>query len=126
VAFGNGESHFTFEHGQLHRDPGRGLLKGVGDGGDGAEAVQLYEQAQPPRGIRAVGLRRRADAAVGDDIAAVSGAAVAVLIAWVWLGEVPIPQEAIGGLIVIAGVAVVSQGNRLLARRRTRTQPAES
>jgi hypothetical protein len=39
---------------------------------------------------------------------------------------VPIPQEAIGGLIVIAGVAVVSQGNRLLARRRTRTQPAES
>ena len=47
VAFGNGESHFTFEHGHLHRDPGRGLLKGVGDGGDGAEAVQLYEQAQP-------------------------------------------------------------------------------
>lgn len=51
---------------------------------------------------------------------------VAVLIAWVWLGEVPVPQEAIGGLIVIVGVAVVSQGNRLLARRGTRTQPAES
>lgn len=41
---------------------------------------------------------------------------VAVLIAWVWLGEVPVAQELIGGLIVIAGVAVVAQGNRLRAR----------
>jgi hypothetical protein len=34
-------------------------------------------------------------------------------------------RESTGGLIVIVGVAVVSQGNRLLARK-TRTQPAES
>ena len=44
---------------------------------------------------------------------------VAVLIAWVWLGELPILPELLGGLIVIAGVVVISQGPRLLARRRT-------
>jgi drug/metabolite transporter (DMT)-like permease len=40
---------------------------------------------------------------------------VAVLIAWAWLGERPTAQEVAGGLIVIVGVAVVSQGSRLLA-----------
>jgi len=37
----------------------------------------------------------------------------------VWLGELPILPELLGGLIVIAGVVVISQGPRLLARRRT-------
>jgi len=37
---------------------------------------------------------------------------VAVLISWAWLGEVPTPQEAIGGVIVLLGVALVSQGGR--------------
>lgn len=38
---------------------------------------------------------------------------VAVLIAWAWLGEIPNVQELLGGLIVIAGVAVVAQGDRI-------------
>jgi drug/metabolite transporter (DMT)-like permease len=45
---------------------------------------------------------------------------VAVLIAWVWLGELPILPELIGGLVVIAGVVVISQGPRLLARHKAR------
>ncbi len=45
---------------------------------------------------------------------------VAVLIAWLWLGELPILPELLGGLIVIAGVVVISQGPRLLARRAAR------
>lgn len=40
-----------------------------------------------------------------------------MLIAWVWLGELPILPELLGGLIVIASVVVISQGPRLLARR---------
>jgi drug/metabolite transporter (DMT)-like permease len=47
---------------------------------------------------------------------------VAVLIAWAWLGELPIPTELLGGLIVIIGVVVVTQGPRLLARRALRTE----
>src|SRR6185295_9467213 len=35
---------------------------------------------------------------------------VAVFIAWVWLGEIPIPSELFGGVVVIAGVVVISQG----------------
>ncbi|KQR90747.1 hypothetical protein ASF93_03090 [Microbacterium sp. Leaf347] len=42
---------------------------------------------------------------------------VAVLIAWGWLGELPILPELLGGLVVIAGVVTISQGPRLLARR---------
>jgi drug/metabolite transporter (DMT)-like permease len=38
---------------------------------------------------------------------------VAVLIAWLWLGEIPLPTELFGGLVVIAGVAVISQGRRI-------------
>ncbi|HQA22886.1 MAG TPA: DMT family transporter [Rhodoglobus sp.] len=45
----------------------------------------------------------------------------AVLIAWVWLGEVPLSIELVGGLIVIVGVVVVTQGNRLLGRGRSST-----
>ncbi|MDN4596852.1 DMT family transporter [Leifsonia virtsii] len=48
---------------------------------------------------------------------------IAVFIAWVWLGEIPLPAELVGGLIVIAGVVVISQGARLLRRARRR-QPA--
>jgi drug/metabolite transporter (DMT)-like permease len=42
---------------------------------------------------------------------------VAVLIAWVWLGELPILAELLGGLVVIAGVVTISQAPRILARR---------
>ena len=45
----------------------------------------------------------------------------AVLIAWVWLGEVPLSIELVGGLVVIVGVVVVTQGNRLLGRGRSST-----
>ncbi|MGN6408956.1 MAG: DMT family transporter [Curtobacterium sp.] len=47
---------------------------------------------------------------------------VAVLIAWMWLGEIPKVQELLGGIIVIVGVAVVAQGDRIrrtVLRRRT-------
>jgi drug/metabolite transporter (DMT)-like permease len=43
---------------------------------------------------------------------------VAVLIAFVWLGEVPQPGELLGGLVVISGVALVTQGDRLRAHLR--------
>ena len=45
---------------------------------------------------------------------------VAVLISWVWLGEIPLPAELLGGAIVIVGVAIISQGPRLLIRLRRR------
>ncbi|WP_285635256.1 DMT family transporter [Microbacterium arabinogalactanolyticum] len=45
---------------------------------------------------------------------------VAVLIAWVWLGELPIPLELLGGVVVILGVVIISQGPRLIAHRATR------
>jgi drug/metabolite transporter (DMT)-like permease len=41
--------------------------------------------------------------------------AVAVLIVFVWLGEIPRAGELPGGLVVIAGVVLVSQGDRLRA-----------
>ncbi len=44
--------------------------------------------------------------------------AVAVLISVVWLGELPLPVELIGGAVVIVGVAGISQGNRMLSRFR--------
>ena len=43
---------------------------------------------------------------------------VAVVIAFVWLGELPYPAELVGGVIVITGVIVVSQGARLGLRIR--------
>lgn len=45
---------------------------------------------------------------------------VAVLIAWIWLGEIPVPAELIGGLLVLIGVVTISQGSRVLARGRRR------
>ncbi|MFC6233868.1 EamA family transporter [Leucobacter soli] len=48
---------------------------------------------------------------------------VAVLIAWVWLGELPIVPELLGGLVVIAGVVTIFQGPRILARRAARRNP---
>jgi hypothetical protein len=48
------------------------------------------------------------------------GPPVAVFIAWVWLGEVPLSSELLGGAIVIAGVGIISQGPRLLALLRRR------
>jgi len=45
---------------------------------------------------------------------------VAVLIAFVWLGEAPTPTELVGGGIVILGVMAISQGDRVAARMRTR------
>ena len=44
--------------------------------------------------------------------------AVAVLIAFVWLGEVPHASDLLGGLVVIAGVVLVGQGDRLHAQRK--------
>jgi drug/metabolite transporter (DMT)-like permease len=43
---------------------------------------------------------------------------VAVLIAWIWLGEVPVMSELIGGLIVILGVVIISQAARVIDRIR--------
>ena len=41
---------------------------------------------------------------------------IAVHIAWLWLGELPLPIELLGGMVVICGVIVISQGGRILAR----------
>ncbi len=48
---------------------------------------------------------------------------IAVFIAWIWLGEIPVPTELIGGLIVLLGVVAISQGGRFLARVRRRLHP---
>ena len=52
--------------------------------------------------------------------------AVAVLIAFVWLGEVPHASELLGGLVVVAGVVIVGQGDRLRAVKRTRRAAAST
>jgi drug/metabolite transporter (DMT)-like permease len=52
---------------------------------------------------------------------------VAVLIALVWLDEVPHAGELLGGLVVIAGVVLVTQGDRLRAHvRAVHTPPSPS
>jgi drug/metabolite transporter (DMT)-like permease len=44
--------------------------------------------------------------------------AVAVIIAFVWLRELPLPVELVGGAVVLVGVATISQGDRILTRIR--------
>jgi len=46
---------------------------------------------------------------------------LAVLIAFVWLDEIPLASELLGGLVVILGVLTVTLGDRL--RRRTQARP---
>jgi drug/metabolite transporter (DMT)-like permease len=43
---------------------------------------------------------------------------VAILIAFVWLGELPVPAEIIGGAVVLVGVIAIGQGDRILQRFR--------
>ena len=51
--------------------------------------------------------------------------AVAVVISFVWLGEIPLPVELAGGLVVVLGVAAISQGDRLIGHiRKSSTKPA--
>lgn len=50
--------------------------------------------------------------------------AVAVVIAYLWLGEVPRARELLGGLVAIGGVVLVTQGGRLVDRLRARRLPA--
>jgi len=42
--------------------------------------------------------------------------AFAILIAWIWLGEVPVPLEIAGGVVVLVGVIAVGVGDTILAR----------
>jgi drug/metabolite transporter (DMT)-like permease len=50
---------------------------------------------------------------------------IAVLIAFLWLGEVPTPGEAVGGLVIVAGVALLTNADRL-AHRHHRAPPSVS
>jgi drug/metabolite transporter (DMT)-like permease len=43
--------------------------------------------------------------------------AVALAIAFAWLGEVPLPAELVGGGVVVVGVLGLTQGDRLLRHR---------
>lgn len=53
--------------------------------------------------------------------------AVAVVISFIWLGEIPLAVELVGGVVVIFGVAAISQGDRLINRlRNVRTKPADA
>ncbi len=47
--------------------------------------------------------------------------AFAVLIAYLWLGEVPVAGELLGGTVVLIGVVTVGLGDTVGRRRRTRT-----
>lgn len=42
---------------------------------------------------------------------------VAVLMAWVWLGELPLVTEMLGGVVVLGGVVAIAQAPRVAARR---------
>lgn len=50
---------------------------------------------------------------------------VAVLISFIWLGEVPYPGELVGGAVVIVGVVTVVLGDRLRARWSSKTPVVE-
>lgn len=43
---------------------------------------------------------------------------VAVLIAYFWLGELPVIAELIGGAIVVLGVVTISRGDAIVTRRK--------
>ena len=49
---------------------------------------------------------------------------VAVLVAWIWLDEIPTNVELVGGLIVITGVVIVARGNRVRQRRQPHADTA--
>jgi len=49
--------------------------------------------------------------------------AVAIVIAYVWLGETPVPGELVGGVVVIIGVATLTLGDRLRSRIRRPQEP---
>jgi len=48
----------------------------------------------------------------------------AVLIAWIWLREKPLWIEALGGVVVVLGVVVITQSERMLQRWRRRRAAA--
>jgi drug/metabolite transporter (DMT)-like permease len=50
--------------------------------------------------------------------------AVAVLVSFLWLHEVPLPSELGGGAVVLIGVVGISQGDRLLSHFRRVREPA--
>ena len=50
--------------------------------------------------------------------------AVAVLTAFVWLGEAPQQSELHGGLVIVVGVGIIGQGDRLHTRLRARRAPS--
>jgi drug/metabolite transporter (DMT)-like permease len=52
--------------------------------------------------------------------------AVAVLISYLWLGEVPLLSELAGGGVIVLGVVGISQGDRLVAWFRRRRGPGEA
>ena len=60
-----------------------------------------------PFALSFAALRHLSATAVG--ILAASEVLFAFVVAWLWLGEVPLPAEALGGIVVVAGVVVVTQ-----------------
>jgi len=51
---------------------------------------------------------------------------VAVVIAWLWLNELPILPELVGCAIVIAGVVVISRGERILGQFRRSSRSTQA
>lgn len=48
---------------------------------------------------------------------------VAVFIAWVWLGEIPVLSELFGGIVILAGVVLISGGTGIARMPWRRTEP---
>ena len=92
-----------------------------------AWASALYLALVPSAaGVRAVGLRDGQPHRRDLDLLLYLVPPVAVFIAFVWLGEVPHAGELLGGLVVIAGVVLITQGDRLRAHLRGRhARPAD-
>jgi hypothetical protein len=51
---------------------------------------------------------------------------IAVLIGFVWLGELPTSGEAVGGLVIVAGVALLTNADRLPQRHHRRAALARA